>query len=185
MIHRCFGGFCHPFHQFFLVHAPLAAGVPSMDHLFADAAVCHADSQVLVRAAEAAHSVSLKVGKGHQGIISGDVAAHGHFLEIFSAFHRQHYSAFFVQNIYRGESPAVYLQGFPMTFRSVAVALIVCVGLHNGGAGNIFFNQFFYPGTGDDVGAVLFPGVEFNGNFTGDDLVLIHFFINFLQAFSA
>ena len=163
----------------------MASRITGVKHLFADAAVCHADGQVFVGAAEAAHSVSLKVGKGYQGIISGDVAAHGHFLEIFSAFHRQHYSAFFVQNIYRGESPAVYLQGFPMTFRGIAVALIVCVGLHDGSAGNIFFNQFFYPGTGDDVGAVLFPGVEFNGNFTGDDLVLIHFFINFLQAFSA
>ncbi len=183
MVNRRLGGFHHAFHKFFLGNAPLRTGVAGMDHLFADASVRHTDGQVFVGAAETAHGMSLKVGQCHQGIILGDVAAHRHFLKIFTAFYRQHHRTLFVQNIHRAEGPAVHLQRLPVPFRRITVSVIVRVGFHNRRARNILFNQFLHPGTGNNIGAVLFAGVQFDGHFACD--ILVHFFINLLQPFGA
>ena len=52
-----------------------------------------------------------------------------------------------------------------MLFCCVAVAVVIGVGLQNGGLGQFRLDQVLNPVVGDDVGAVGFSGVELNPHF--------------------
>ena len=114
--------------------------------------------------------MALEVGQHDHGIVILDVCAHGHFLENEAVLYGEHHFAVFVHDIHVAEGPAVYLEGFAVLFGSVAVAFVPGVGLHNLGVGNLCL-EFLDPFAGQNIGTVLFAGVELDGNTTGDALV--------------
>lgn len=54
-----------------------------------------------------------------------------------------------------------------MLLGGVTAALIVGVGLHNGGSRQVLFNQLLDPRARDDVWSVRFAGVQLDGNLAG------------------
>ena len=111
-----------------------------------------------------------KVGQDKEGVIIDDGFSHGHLGEPFAAGHGEVDRSVFVHDIHRAEGPSVYLQRFPVLLGGIAVSLVVRVCLHDGGLGEIILNQMLHPGPGDDVGAVLLAGVEFDGHFSSEGL---------------
>jgi len=93
------------------------------------------DADVLVGAAKAPHGVALEVGHGQEGVIVQQILPHGHLREPLAALHREHHGAVLVQDVHRAEGPAVDLQGLSVLFCCVAVAVVIGVGLQNGGLG--------------------------------------------------
>ena len=123
--------------------------------------VCiHAD--ILVAAAKAALGVSLEVGKHHHGVVTWQVAPHRHAVKPLAAPHRDGERVLLVHDIHGAERPSVHLQRAPVLLGGVAVALIVRVGLHDGGLGQVLLHQLLHPCGRDDVGAVLLAGVQFH-----------------------
>ena len=170
------GGFCDALHELLLRDIPLvrlARG--GVDPCLADAAVRTADADVLVGAAEAALHVTLEMGQGQHGVVVQQIFAHGHLREPLSAFHRQKRGAVLVQDVHRGEGPAVHFQSLPVVFRGVAVAVVVGVGLDDGSLRETLRDQLLHPGAGDDVRSLGFAGVELDAHAAGKvcaDLVI-------------
>ena len=88
------------------------------------------------------------------------MSAHGHLGKPLAAVYRQHYDAVLIQNVHRAEGPAVDGNGLAVLWRSIAVALIIRIGLHNRRAAEAFIDELFYPRAGDNVGTVLFARVQ-------------------------
>ena len=66
---------------------------------------------------------------------------------------------------------SVHLQRLAVQVGGVAVALIVGVGLDDAGAFQVFLHERFDPLAGDDVGTVLFAGVQFHAHASFNRLV--------------
>lgn len=127
--------------------------------------------------------VPFEVGERQQRVVTGQVAAYRHLVEPFSSLYGQCEGIFFVDDIDGAKSPAVYLQGLSVLFGSVAVALVVGVGLNDMGLGQLIFNQLFYPFPRDDVRPVGFARVQFHAYAPGH--VGAHLFVGFDKTFGA
>ena len=68
-----------------------------------------------------------------------------------------------VHDINRAERPAVHLQRFQMLFCGITVALIERVGFYDGAVGDLLLQRFDQLAR-QNVGAVLFAGVQFDSN---------------------
>ena len=169
MTDRSLGGFGDPLHEFLLGDVPHVVGTRGrVDPGFADAAVGAADADVLVGTAETALGVALEVGEGDHGIIVEQVVAHGHGLEPLATLHGDRHHALFVHDVDGAEGPAVDFQGLTVLLGRVAVALVVGVGLDDVGIGEVLLHQGFDPFARNDVGAVLFTGVELDAHAAGN-----------------
>ena len=165
MVRHRFRGLRHALHELLVADVPLVAlAGRGVDHGLAGLPVRAADADVLVGAAEAALHVALEMGEGQQGVVVCQRPAHGHLCEPFPPGHREEDSPLRVHNIHRGKGPAVDAQGFPVLFRGVPVPGIVGIGLNNGPVGQPVRHKGLDPVPGDDVGAVLLPGVELHGH---------------------
>lgn len=61
------------------------------------------DTDILAGAAKAALGVTFEVRQHQQGIIAGQMSAHGHLGKPLAAVYRQHYDAVLVQNVHRAK----------------------------------------------------------------------------------
>jgi len=86
------------------------------------------------------------------------------------SFTGKHHFAVFVHDIHVAEGPAVHLEGFAVLFGCISVAFVPGVGLHNLGVGHLHL-KFLDPFARQNIGAVLFAGVELDGNASGNALV--------------
>ena len=125
--------------------------------------------------------MALEVGQGNQRIVVSQGLAHRHLLEPLSALDRQHRGALGIHDIDGAERPSVHLQRLAMLVGSVAVALVVGVGLHDGGILQVLLHQRLHPFARQDVGSVLLAGVQFHGHLALD--VLVHFLVSRNQSF--
>ena len=175
--------FGHTLHELLLLDVPLV-GLPrrGVDHGLADAAVGTTDADVLVRTSEAALGMALEVSQGNQRIVVSQGLAHRHLLEPLSALDRQHCGALGIHDIDGAERPSVHLQRLAVLVGGVAVALIVGVGLHDGGILQVLLHQRLHPFARQDVGTVLLAGMQFHGHLALD--VLVHFLVSRNQSFS-
>ena len=166
------GGFGHAFHEFLLLDVPLVVlARGGVNPCLADASVGTTDADVLVRAAKAALGMALEMGQRHHGIIVLQVAAHRHLVKPLSAHDRQRHGVLLVKDIHGAEGPAVHLQRLAVQFGGVTVALIVGVGLDDGGTLQVLLHQSLDPSTRDDVGAMLLARVQLHCYAALDHLV--------------
>ncbi len=147
----------------------------------AHAPVGTADADVLVAAAEAALRVPLEMGKHHQRVVTWQVAPHRHAVKPLAAPHRDGQRVLLVHDVHGAERPAVHLQRAPVLLGGVAVALVVRVGLHDGGLRQVLLHQLLHPCGGDDVGTVLLTGVQLHRRLSPD--AGAHLFIGLNEAF--
>ena len=146
-----------------------------VDLLLADAPVGTADADVLVAAAEATHGVALEVGQHQERVIVQHALAHVHLLKPLAALDGERGHAVLVGDVHRAEGPAVDGQGLAVLLGGVAAALIIGVGLDDGGFGQARSEQLLHPGAGDDVGSLSLAGVELDRHLAGQhrgDLVV-------------
>ena len=170
-----FGGFGHVFHQGFFrrPYIPVFGDVIGGNavHLaFSDASVGATDGEIFHGAAEAAHGVAFEVGEDDHGVVIDDVSAHGNFFEVVPAADGKGDGAFFVHDVDGAECPAVHGEGLAVELCGVAVAFVEGIRFHNGAFGNCFLKRFDHVAR-QNVRAVLFAGVEFNGGFAVDGVV--------------
>ena len=132
-----------------------------------DTAVCAADADILIRTAEAAFTVSLKMSQHEQGIVIQNILSHLQLGKPFSAFYRKRRCPVLIHDIDRAERPAVGLQGFSMILRRIAAAVIVGIRLYNRRLRKLFSDQFLHPGSGNDIRPVRLPGMKLNSHFSG------------------
>ena len=85
------------------------------------------NGDILHRASETTHSMTLKVSQHQHGVIVDNVLAHSNFFQVEAAVNRQVDKAVFVHDIDRAECPAVDFDSFAMAFRCVAVAFVKCI----------------------------------------------------------
>lgn len=121
----------------------------------------------LVRATETAHGVPFEMSQHQQGIVIQQMGAHGHFREPLATLDGQHGGPLFIQNVHRGEIPAVHGQGLPVFFRGVPGSAVIGIRLHDSGIGQLRFHELLYPGPGNDVGAMGLACVQFDAHFAG------------------
>ena len=136
----------------------------------ANAAVGATDGDVLHRAAEAAHRMTLEVRKYDHGVVIDDMPAHGDFLEVLAATHRQIYRALGVHDVNRAERPTIDLERFKMLFGRKAVAFVKRVSFHDHGVRHRGLERLHHV-SGQNVGTVLFAGVQLNGHLAVDAFV--------------
>ena len=82
-----------------------------------------------------------------------------------------HHRAVLVHNVHRTEIPAVDLNGFAMIGRSISLALIQSIGFHQVAVGNLLL-QGFHHFPRQNIGAVRLAGVQLDGDFAGDFLLI-------------
>ena len=138
-----------------------------MDVALADASVRAADADVLVRAAEAAHHVTLEVRQNQQRVIVQHGLADVHLRKPLAALDRKRGNALGVRDVHRAERPAVDLQRLAMLFGGIAAALIVRVGLDDRRVRQTGFDQLSDPWSGDDIGALRLAGVQLDRHLAG------------------
>ena len=125
----------------------------------ADAARGEADRDILHRAAEAAHRVTLEMGENDEGVVIHDMAAHRHMVEMEAVTDREVNAAFLVKNVDRAEIPAIHLQRFTVTFRRVAVTFVKGVRLNDVAVRDAAL-EVTHEVTRKNIGTVLFTGVQ-------------------------
>ena len=163
VVERRLRGIHHQFHEGFL-HGPVGPAfgdlVDDAMHLaLADAARGEADRDILHRAAEAAHRVTLEVGENDEGVVIHDVTAHRHVVEMEAVTDREVNAAFLVENINRAEIPAIHLQRFAVTFCRIAVTFVEGVRLNDVAVRNAAL-EVTHEVARKNIGAVLFARVE-------------------------
>lgn len=163
----------HLFHQA-LLGWPLIPGqrrIGSTVHLsLANSAVGAANGQIFHRAAEAAHGVALEVREDYHRIVVDDVAAHGDFLKVLSAFDRERDGAFFVHDVDGTKRPAVDLRRFPVVFRRVAAPVVKSVRFDDRALRNLRLKGANHRAR-KDVGTVPFASMKLDGHLSGDVFV--------------
>ena len=171
-VNNSLGGLDHALLEDAAVGAPLLAlGGVVVDNVFANRTAGAANAQVLGRAAEAAGGVALEVGQGQQGVIVNEVLAHIHLSEPLAALDRQLNIALGIDDVYGRESPTVDLQGFQVLLGGAAVTVVEGVGLDDGSTLQLLvFKQLCNPGAGNNIGAVLFAGVNLDTNLALENL---------------
>ena len=88
---------------------------------------------------------------------------------------------FVVDDVDRCEGPAIDLQRFPVLGGRVAVAFIIGVCFDDRGIRDFLFKEFLDPRARQDVRAVLFAGVQLDGDLACQ--VCTNLFINLLEPF--
>ena len=122
----------------------------------------------LVGAAKTALRMAFEMGERHHGIVMDEMAPHRHPLEPFPAFDREGKGVFFVDDIDRGEGPSVHLKGLAVGFGRVSVPFVIGVRFDDGRIRKIFFKQRLHPFAGNDVGPMLFAGMELYPHLSAD-----------------
>ena len=112
----------------------------------------------------------LKVREHDHGVVIDDMAAHGNFLEMLAAAHRQIHRASGIHDVNRTEGPAVDLERFKMLFGCKAIALIERVGFHDHGVRHRCLESLYHV-TRQNVGTVLFARVQLDGHLAVDAFV--------------
>ena len=127
--------------------------------------------------------MALEMGESQEGIIVQKAFADGHSVEPFAAFDRKHRGAvgFVVDDVDRCEGPAIDLQRFPVLGGRVAVAFMIGVCFDDRGIRDFLFKEFLDPRARQDVRAVLFAGVQLDGDLACQ--VCTNLFINLLEPF--
>ena len=168
VVKRRLRGIHHQFHEGFL-HGPVGPAFGDLvDHAMhlalADAARGEADRDILHRAAEAAHRVTLEMGENNEGVVIHDMAAHRHMVEMEAVTDREVNAAFLVKNVDRAEIPAIHLQRFTVTFRRVAVTFVKGVRLNDVAVRDAAL-EVTHEVTRKNIGTVLFTGVQLYADF--------------------
>lgn len=98
-----------------------------MDLAFTNLTGSAANGDILHRASETTHSMTLKVSQNQHGVIVDNVLAHSNFFQVEAAVNGQVDKAVLVHDVDRAERPAVNLDGLSVAFRCVAVAFVKCI----------------------------------------------------------
>ena len=127
--------------------------------------------------------MALEVGQDKEGIIIKEMAADGDFRDPLGPLNRKRHGPFLIHDIHGAEGPAVVLYGLAVLLSRIPVAGIEGIGINENGIlkRRLVLNQVFHPGTRNDIGSVLFSGMELYCNFAGDEA--IDPLINLLKAF--
>jgi len=141
-----------------------------VDHLLAYGAVSAADGDILQRTAEAARGVPFEMRQHHHRVIIKHVFSDRHSLEMFPALHGDHHRAVLVHDVYRAEIPVVDPDGFAMIRRSISLAYIQGIGVHQVAVGNMLL-QAFYHFPPQYIGAMRLTGVQLDPYFAGHALI--------------
>ena len=156
---------------------------PGVDLRLAAQGVRTADPDVLVGAAETAHDMALEMGQDKERIIAQQVAADRDLRDPLGPRDRKHGGAFLIHDIDRAEGPAVMSDRLAVLFGRIAVAGIEGIGINDLCVlqFRLLFDQVLHPGSGDDIGAVLLTGVEFDCHLP--DHISVDFVVDFPESF--
>ena len=182
MIDRRFRRLRHSLHELFFRNAPhiIRAG-SRMDHLFADPTIRATDPDILIRAAKAAHDVSLEVRQRQHRVVIQKVLTDRHFLEPLPTLHGQSRRSFRVHDIDGTKSPPVHLQRLAMLLRREAIPFVVRVRFDDRRLGQLRPHQRLDPVARNDIGPVLLPRVELDSDLP--DHLRAHALVDLLEPF--
>ena len=128
-----------------------------------------ANGNILVRATEATHRVSLEVRKRQETVILQQTLAHTDFLDVLGAFDRNHRGAVGIHDVHGRKRPVVDLERVKMLGRRIAIPRIISVGLDDRGVLDVVCKKLFNPLARQDVGASLFACVQLHSHLAGEN----------------